>query len=205
MRIRLVAVAAALGVVAAIAPAHAAGLKPQITDATGDANGVNQQFPGLGPEPPTVQTAPADVAGADITTVRFTTNFVTKKVRGKKVRVANGFTVTMNLAAATIPNIEYRVAGAAADCSSVFFEYDTAVGLESSDVRCPGGTPTSDTDYGITGTASGSTITWVVPNGVFRNGTTFSSLNAQTRTVEGVVTAPQIDYATSGATFTVGK
>lgn len=205
MRIRLVALASAVGVVAAIAPAHAAGSKPQITDATGDANGINQQFPGLGPEPPTVQTAPADLAGADITSVLFSTNFVTKKVRGKKVKVANGFTVTLNLAAATMPNIEYRVAGAAADCANVFFEYDTAVGLEGSDVRCPGSTPTSDTDYGITATASGTKITWVVPNGVFHNGTTFSSLNAQTRTIEGVVTAPQVDYATSSATYTVGK
>jgi len=205
MRIRLLALASAVGVVAAIAPADAAGSKPQITDATGDANGINQQFPGVGPQPPTVQSAPADVAGADITSVLFSTNFVTKKVHGKKVKVANGFTVTLNLAAATIPNIEYRVSGAAADCASVFFEYDTAVGLEGSDVRCPGSTPTADTDYGITATASGTKITWVVPNGAFRNGTTFSSLNAQTRTVEGVVTAPQVDFATSSATYTVGK
>lgn len=205
MRIRLVALASAVGVVAAIAPAHAAGPKPQITDAVGDANGINQQFPGLGPEPPTVQSAPADLAGADITTVQFVTNFVTKKVKGKKVKVANGFTLTLSLAAAPMPNIEYRVAGAAGDCTSVFFEYDTAVGLESSDVRCPGSTPTADTDYGITASASGTKISWVVPNGVFRNGTTFSSLNAQTRTVEGVVTAPQVDYATSSATYTVGK
>jgi hypothetical protein len=205
MRIRLVALAAAVGVVAAIAPAHAAGSKPQISDAVGDANGVNQQFPGLGPEPPTVKTAPADLAGADITTVQFVTNFVTKKVHGKKVKVANGFSVSLNLAAAPMPNIEYRVSGAAGDCASVFFEYDTSVGLGGSDARCPATPPNADVDYGITATVTGTKITWVVPNGVFRNGTTFSSLNAQTRTVEGVVTAPQVDYATSAATFTVGK
>src|SRR4029077_20985555 len=121
----------------AMAPAHAAGPKPQITDPTGDANGINQQFPGLGPEPPDEQTAPADGAAADITSVLFETNFVTKKVHGKKVKVANGFTVTMTLAAAPTSDIEYRVSGAAGDCSSVFFEYNTAPALGGSDVRCP--------------------------------------------------------------------
>ncbi|MDQ1747843.1 MAG: hypothetical protein QOD07_2106 [Frankiaceae bacterium] len=205
MRIRLVALASTVGVVAAIAPAHAAGPKPQITDAIGDANGVNQQFPGLGPEPPTVQTAPADLAGADISTVQFVTNFVTKKVKNKKVKVPNGFTVTMTLAAAPMADVEYRVAAAAGDCTSVFFEYDTSVGLGGSDVRCPATPPASDNNYGVTATASGTKISWVVPNGVFHNGTVFSSLNAQTRMVVGVVTAPQVDYATSNATYTLGK
>ena len=206
MRIRHVALASAAGVTAALAvPAHAAGPKPQIVDAVGDANGVNQQFPGVGPEPPTVQTAPADVAAADISTVLFATNFVTKKVKGKKVKVPNGFAVTLTLAAAPMPNVEYRVAAAAADCTSVFFEYDTSVALGSSDVRCPGATPTTGTDYGVKATVSGTQISWVVPNGVFHNGTVFSSLNAQTRTVEGLITAPQIDYAASTATYTLGK
>jgi hypothetical protein len=38
-----------------------------------------------------------------------------------------------------------------------------------------------------------------------RAGTTLSSLSAQTRFNPAVVTAPQIDYASSSATFTVGK
>jgi hypothetical protein len=205
MRIRPVVLVAAAGVVATVAPAHAAGPKPQVVDAIGDANGVNQQIPGVGPEPPTVQTAPADLSGADISTVQFVTNFVTKKVKNKKVKVADGFTVTLTLAAAPTPNVEYRVSAAAGKCKSVFFEYDTSIALGSSDVRCPGTTPTDDTDYGVTATASGTKISWVVPGGVFRTGTVFSSLNAQTRMVEGVVTAPQIDFASSAATYTLGK
>lgn len=206
MRVRLVALAASAGVVAAFVPAHAAsGPKPQIVDAIGDANFINNQAPGLGPEPPTVQTAPADLSGADISTVLFATNWVTKKVHGKKVKVANGFTLTMTLAAATMPDIEYRVSGATGDCTSVFFEYSTAPGLGGSDARCPATPPATEVDYGITATASGNKIVWVVPNGVFHNGTVFSSLNAQTRTVIGAVTAPQVDYATSDATYAVGK
>ena len=204
--IRLVALAASIGVVAAVAPAHAAGPKPQIVDVTGDANGINQQVPGVGPEPPTVQTAPIDVAGADIVSVLFNTNYVTKKTHGKKTKTANGFTVTMTLAAAPITDVEYRVAGAAADCSSVQFEYDTAPVTGGSDVRCPNANaPLMDHDYGITGSISGVKIVWVVAKGVFRDGTVFSSLNAQTRTVAGRVTAPQIDYATTDSTYTVGK
>jgi len=204
MRARLVAVAAAAGVAVAMLPAHAAGPRPQISDPTGDANGLNDQGSGLG-SPPSMTTSPATIAGADITSVQFSTNFVTRVVKRKKVKVPNGFTVTLTLAAATTTDIEYRVSGAAADCMSVFFEFNTAPVTGKSGTRCPGGTPTSNTDYGIKGSATGNKVTWVVPNGVFHNGTVFSELNAQTRTVEGAITAPQIDYAESAATYTVGK
>jgi hypothetical protein len=207
MRIRLAALAAAAGLAAAVVPAHAATAKPQITDATGDANGINQQFPGLGPTPPQTSTAPADLASADITSVLFQTVFVTKKVKGKTVKVPNGFTITLNLAAAPGPNVFYRVSGAAADCASVFFEYDNTAGLSGSDARCPAlPTPGStQVDYGVKGKIVGTKIVWTVPNGVFKNGTTFSSLNAQTRLSEAAVVVPQVDYAESSATYKVGK
>jgi hypothetical protein len=190
---------------ATVVPAHASGPKPQITDETGDANGVNSQGLKLGIEPQQ-RTEPVNVPGADITSVLFTTTFVNKKSHGKKVRTPNGFTVTLTLAAAPTTDIEYRVSGAAANCSSVFFEYNTAPGATvTSDARCPGSTPLQDTNYVVSGSANGQKITWVVPDGVFRNGTVFSSLTAQTRTVAVRLTAPQIDYATSAATYTVGK
>lgn len=190
---------------ATVAPAHASGPKPQITDKTGDANGINSQGFNVGIEPQE-QTEPVNVPGADITSVLFATSFATKKSHGKKVRTPNGFTVTLTLAAAPTTDIEYRVSGAAANCSSVFFEYNTAPdAMVQSDARCPGTTPLQDTSYAVSGSASGQKITWVVPEGVFRTGTVFSSLTAQTRTVAVRVTAPQIDYATSGATYTVGK
>jgi hypothetical protein len=208
MRFRLAALAAAAGLFAAVTPSHAAVQKPQIVDTVGDANGVNQQIPGTGPNPQSVATAPADVAGADIATVLVQTNFVTKRVKGKTVKTPNGFTVTLNLAAATIPQVNYRVSMDTGDCdTSVFFEYDSSAGFESSDVRCPPAQVTgTDTIYGISAKASGSKVSWVVPAGVFRIRSSFSNLNAQTRSsVEGTVTAPQIDFATSAATFVYGK
>jgi hypothetical protein len=204
LRIRPVALALCAGFVASVTPAHAAGPKPQILDKTGDANGINGQGLGLG-EPPDETTGPADLSGADITSVLFATNFVTKKVRGKKTRVPNGFSVTLSLAAAPTTDIEYRVIGSVAGCDGLFFEYNTAPVTGESDVRCPGTTPLSDTDYYLTGSISGQKIVWVVPDGRFRNGTVFSSLAAETRAVAGKLTVPEIDYASSPATYTVGK
>jgi hypothetical protein len=205
LRLRPVALALSAGILATVAPAHASGPKPQITDETGDANGINSQGFNLGIEPQQ-RTEPVNVAGADIVSVLFATNFATKKSHGKKVKAPNGFTVTLSLAAAPTTDIVYRVSGAVAKCSNVFFEYDTAPGATvTADARCPGPTPLQDTSYDVSGSANGQKITWVVPDGVFRNGTVFSSLTAQTRTVAVRVTAPQIDYASSAATYTVGK
>ena len=205
MRLRLCALSAVAAIGVTAVPSFAGAPKPQITDPVGDANGINQQFPGLGPEPPDVATAPADLSSADIVSVAFATTFVTKIVKHKPVKTPNGFTVTMVLAAAPTPNIEYRVSGAAGACTSVFFEYDTSVGTGGSDIRCPATPPATNVTYAGTAAITGDKIVWTVPAGAFPNGTTFSQLNAQTRTVAVAVTAPQIDYATSGATYTVGK
>lgn len=204
MRIRPVALVLFAGMLATVAPAHASGPKPQITDGTGDANGINGQGFNSGIDPQE-RTEPADVPAADIVSVLFMTNFVTKKSHGKKVKAPSGFTVTLNLAAAPTADIEYRVTGAAAGCSSVYFEYHTAPDGTASGARCPGPTPLQDTNYVVSGSASAQKITWVVRDGVFRNGTVFSSLTAQTRTIAVRVTAPQIDYASSTTTYTVGK
>jgi hypothetical protein len=51
----------------------------------------------------------------------------------------------------------------------------------------------------------GTNITWTLPLSAFPIGTKFSALSAQTRFNPAVITAPQIDGATSTATFTVGK
>ena len=205
MRLRLSAIAALTAIAMAAIPSLAGPPKAQITDPVGDANGINQQFPGVGPNPPDTVTAPADLSSADIVSVTFATTFVTKIVKRKRVNTPNGFTVTMALAAAPTPNIEYRVSGAAGGCSSVFFEYDTSAQTGGADIRCPATPPAMSVTYNGTAAISGSKIVWTVPAGAFPSGTTFSSLDAQTRTVAVAVTAPQIDYATSTATYTVGK
>src|SRR3954470_24107132 len=97
MRTRLSALVAVAGIAVAVIPAHAAGPaaapapKPQITDVPGDANGINSQGLGVGPD---VSVAgPADDSNADITSVLFATKFktvtttktVVKIVKKKKV------------------------------------------------------------------------------------------------------------------------
>jgi len=202
MRTRLFASAAVVALAAFAMPAHAGAVKPQIVDPAGDANDINDQ--GLGIADQSVST-PADLSSADILSVTFQTVFATKVVKGKKTQVPTGFTVTMTLAAAPGPAIEYRVSGAAAGCSSVFFEYSTSPAKGGSDIRCPATPPASNVAYPGQTIVKGNSIIWSVPINAFPKNTTFSSLNAQTRFNPAAVTAPQIDYASSNATYTVGK
>src|SRR2546421_303888 len=111
MRVRLLALTAAGGIAVAALPAHAATGKPQITDPTGDANGVNQQFPGLGPNPPSENTAPADVAAAVITG-----NTITWRVPRASIPVGTVFSdlnaqtrqeVSSPVVSATVPQYDY--------------------------------------------------------------------------------------------------
>ncbi|MDQ1705791.1 MAG: hypothetical protein QOF18_2157 [Frankiaceae bacterium] len=205
MRARLMSLAAVAGLAVAALPAHAATTKPQVTDATGDANAINGQG-----EPASVpsQSTPADVSAADIVSVRFATTFVTKVVKGKKVKTATGMTATMTLAAApTVPFINYRISTSAAGCSNLFFEYSTSPGGRGTDLRCPGAVPlvSTDTLYAVKSAVKGSTITWTVPIKSLPVGTTLSSLEADTRFNPVKLTVPAIDIATSGNTFTVGQ
>src|SRR4051794_32908159 len=90
-RIALAIAAAALAI-----SAHPAGAATRpglhITDAAGDANGINGQ--GFGAPVPSQSTSPASVAGADITRVDLVTRFVGKG----RHRKADGFDVTLKLA-----------------------------------------------------------------------------------------------------------
>ena len=207
-RTRLVTSILIGGLVVAALPAHAAKPKPQVTDPSGDANGVNDQA--LGAPVPSAGTGPASLAAADITGVTFATTFGKKKVHRKTVKVVKGFTVTMALAAApSLPNIIYRVSAAAAGCGTdVFFEYTSGGDTQ---VRCPNEDVTKDSTTYTSAPAvvKDKTITWSLPVSAFPAGTSFSTLNAQTRQVTSSpvvsLTAPQYDYASSNATFTVGK
>jgi hypothetical protein len=203
MRPRLIALAAAAGVAVAVLPAHAAAPKPQITDPAGDANGFNDQGVGL---PVPSQSAPADYSGADITSVTFASTFVTKKVHRRVVKTPTGFTVTMGLAGAPGPETFYRIVATIPGCTQLFIEYGTDVAEGGTAMRCPALPGATATTYTIAPAAvKNNTITWTVPLSALPAGTTLSSLSAQTRLNPAVVTAPQIDYASSSATFTVGK
>ena len=77
MKLRLLTLAASVGVVATMIPGHAASSaatptpKAQITDVSGDANGINDQ--GLGAPVSANFSGPADDANADITSAVFAT------------------------------------------------------------------------------------------------------------------------------------
>jgi hypothetical protein len=203
MRPRLIALASAAAIGVAVLPAHAAAPKPQITDPAGDANGFNDQ--GVGAPIPS-QTSPADDSGADITSVTFASTFVTKKVGRRTVKTPTGFTVTMALAAPPTPETFYRIVATIPGCDQLFIEYGTDVATGGTAMRCPslpGGTATTFTIAHAA--VKNSTIVWTIPTTVLPAGTTLSSLSAQTRLNPAAVTAPQIDYASSSATFTVGK
>lgn len=201
MRARLLSLALAGATAGLAMPAHAAKAPtPQITDPAGDANGLNDQ--GVGAPVPE-QTTPAADAGADITSVLFQSTVTGK---GKKKQVT-GFTITLALAGAPQPGTIYRVAGAAGSCASLFFEYTTSLtATKPGSARCAGiptSTPVDITDASV----KGNSVVWTVPVSSFPVGTVISGLNAQTRfnaTSPGI-TAPQIDYASSSNTFTVGK
>jgi hypothetical protein len=209
MRIRLATAAAVAGIAVAALPGHAATApKPQITDPTGDANGVNGQGIATGaPSPAT----PADASAADIKSVLFQTTFKTKTVHGKVVKVPTGFTVTMTLAAApSMPNVIYRVAASAPSCDTLFFEYSTAVSGTDGSARCAASLPATSGPVAVTSVAvKGSSVIWTVPVKSLPAGQTLSSLDAQTRFISGTpgvsLTAPQYDEASSAATFTIGK
>ena len=204
MRIRLATAVAVAGIAVAALPGHAATPKPQISDPAGDANAVNDQ--GAGAPIPSTSTGPADDAAADITTVAFASTFKIKKVKGKTVKVPTGFTVTMKLGAAPVPETFYRVTASIPSCDSLFLEYGTDVAFGGTAMRCPALPGATGVDYTIpNAVVKAGTIVWTVPVAALPAGTTLSSLHAETRFNPAVITAPAIDVADGSATFTIGK
>lgn len=222
MRARLVTLAASVGVVAAMLPGHAATApaapKAQITDPTGDANGINDQGFGLA----TVSlSGPADDANADIASVLFQTKFKTvttvktivKVVKKKKIvkkvvvktQVPDGFTVTLNLSAAPDGNHAYDVEATHALCDgTIDFTYTTGP-FALNEVDCLPSDPTADlTTYAGDATVVGNSIVWTVPAGAFPNGSSFTDLYAQTETA---ALEPVMDTAVGadGAAYKVGS
>jgi hypothetical protein len=205
MRIRcgLAALATVASVVGFATPSVAATPHAQVTDPTGDANGLNDQ--GFGLPIPGVST-PVEDSGADIVSVLFHSTFTTKAHK----KVPTGMTITLTLAAPPAPEHIYRVTANGSTCSGaqLFFEYTTAVGASPpGDARCPG--TVKSTDVAVTSVvASGDTITWTVPlSGGLTKGERLSGLGADVRIElsKPGTTVPAIDEASSTASFTVGK
>jgi hypothetical protein len=207
MRVRVLALAATAGIAAAVVPAHAATApKPQLTDPAGDANGINGQPMTVAGPNPNVSTGPASYSSADILSVTFTNNFVTKKVRHKKVRVPVSFTVTLTLASAPTPDhTYYAVTANTKSCSDgITFEYTTQPSVFGfDDVSCFDGT--NFNPYPATpAVVKGNTISWTVADSGLPKGSTLTDLGAFAG--EGFVgSMPTLDEAESTGTFTIGK
>ena len=204
MRLRLLALAAAAGIAVTALPSHAATAKPQITDPAGDANGVNDQGTGTGVPPSTA--TPTDMSAADITGIALQTTFRVKTVKGKKVRVPSGSTITVNLSATPDTNTFYAVSFASTGaCKSINLIYDAnALPLYAQNRgACEDKTPPT-TIGGPISKVVGKSLVWTLPLSAFPVGTTFSGIGAQTLT--GQVPAVELDGTSpSKVTFTVGK
>jgi hypothetical protein len=216
MKLRLLALLATAGVAAAVVPGQAATVpasRPQITDAPGDANGVNDQGSGAA----TLNfSGPADDANADITSVVFATKFktvtttkkVTTVVKKKKVtklvtvttQVPDGFTVTMNLSAAPDGNHAYDVVANNPACAAGYFDFTFNTGpLSLNQIDCFPNDATSTNSSTVAGEAAvvGKSVVWTVPAGAVPNGSVFSALAGTTTTAALIGQIDQADGGTS--------
>jgi hypothetical protein len=193
MRIPALATAAVALVVLAH-PSSAATKRFHIADPVGDANGVNGQ--GIGPGVPSRSTAPADLAGADITGIDLVNRF---KGVGR-ARKPSGFDVTLRLAAPLQTGTVITVT------------MDTSVPCGgSSRIQLGAGTSSlaicQSSKTGSAGATIGTTevspdrksITWSIDN-LFRSGTRISGFYASS----SVFVLGVFDEAASDATFTYG-
>ena len=201
MRRTLVLAGTLAGLLALVAPAPAAPA-PHVIDLAGDANGANGQAQGL-PVPGTA-TAPASVGAADIVSVTLAT--VWRKVGSKKI--ANGFTVTMQLSEPPAQGIDYAVlAQVPSTCDGqrthLSLNYLDHFGASDSHVA-------SCTDWSVGGAktdmlldvradAAKKTVTWTLSKGLAK-GAKVTSIKADT----SVSAVGFFDEASGGKAFTYG-
>jgi hypothetical protein len=189
--------------VTGLASSASAGTKANpltVKDATGDANGLNDQF-GLLPAAPEQSNDTVSQKSADI--VSFTLG---RKDVGGKVKA---FVGTLTLAAPPAQGTDYRIRMNAPGCTTYFLEYEYAPALApSGEVRhtCDGGT--SAVFEPVDATVTGSTITWTIPikgmPGGLKLGTVLTVTGAQT-SVETAAIVPGIDQVRVDKTFVLGQ
>lgn len=154
--------------VALIAPNAQAAPAPQVTDPSGDANGlatVNHA------QTRDRSTAAGSQAYGDVVSVLWDTQKTTKKVKGKNVTTVTGFTVTATLAGPPTPpaptQVVYRMLGTTPNCGFFGVVYYTR---QSSDKAIPQSALRENCNDEVTRLypiampkIEGSTITWTVP------------------------------------------
>lgn len=106
-----------------------------LTDTAGDANGVSGQGIVSSPSIPDGVATPADVSGTDIlgVTIAPTGTMVTKKVGKKTTKYfdCTGYTATLTLAAAPLPNgTLYRIDAQSTNNKAWYLEYSLEAGSD---------------------------------------------------------------------------
>jgi hypothetical protein len=203
VKIRTAAVAAVA--VALAVPGVATAKKPAapktlvFTDLAGDANALNDQGFGVGPD---ATATPAQLDAFDIREVRI--------VSDKTGSAATKLTVSLKLAAAPTIGI-YRVLGSIGGCD--FWterSLNPNAALDTSAVRVCGATATDFTYTDVSSKIAGDTITWTIPIKAFKSaglkpGAIWDTLGADARGNEVALTAPSIDGASTDAVYKVGS
>jgi hypothetical protein len=226
---RLAAVGAAL---AMLLPAGAsANVTYLLTDASGDANGINPQ--GLGdivPGTPNDQTTPVQVAEYDIRGVRYTTVYETQQVNGVAAPVAVG--VEMRLALGALPTATsapaiIRLAHQAGGCDMFLLYFGGTNGQPTQphgsgrmQINCEGdtlaGRPTVPVGAAlqITADAANKEIVWTYTFGTgaaadryLKPGSSLVPTNPHIRGNSGAATVPVIDevYNPQQKSFRIGS
>ena len=176
-------------------PSSAAAKPFTVTDAIGDANGVNSQSLGL-PVPST--STPADVSGADITKIEFVNYF---KGTGK-ARKPMGFDVTLRLAAplqqGVLVTVTMETSRPCGESSTIQLGYSASSKLAICQSADPGGTSTDIGSWEVS--SDGKSITWSI-QAVLKPGTKIDTINATT----SVFVLGVFDEATSDDVFTYGR
>lgn len=205
MRKPLVLVVVCAAAVALAGPSFAGGKLAKavplvVKDATGDANGLNDQG-GLLPAAPEQSNETVNRKSADI--VSFSLG---RKDDGKTVKALVG---TLTLAAPPAQGTDYRIRMSTPECSTYFLEYEWPPGFgPAGEVRhnCDGGT-TSKFEP-VDASVSGNTITWTIPikglPGTARLGTVLTVKGAQA-SVETAVIFPGLDQVVTDKRFKIGQ
>jgi hypothetical protein len=166
---RRLVLAPALAALALIAPhVEAAPAAPQVTDPSGDANGL-QTVNHAATRDKVLGAGNQDYA--DVVSVLWEATKTTSKVKGKTVTTVSGFKVTATLTGAPTPpaptQVVYRMLSATPNCGFFGVVYYTK---KSSDPGIPQSALRENCNDGVTRlypiampTIVGNTITWTVP------------------------------------------
>lgn len=199
MRARLLRPAAGLSLVAAAVLASGATAAPNtltLTDAKGDANGVNGQgvVTGVGD-----RSGPVQKADSDIVSVTFDSLGTTKTVKGKKAFTCGGFTATIELAAPAGSASVYRVLGTGVvNASQFWLQYNNAPTGKTTTIRHNDGAAKT-TPLGAEAKLDGNKIIFTVTDkdikatGEKLDKFTLGSPGVDVRTSTGAATVPSYD------------